>query len=157
MVEVVNRQRLIPVEKEPLERLVGDALSAIGSIEGSNRAGTVTVALVRDPAIRELNRVYRGKNRPTDVLSFPSGDDGSDPERHIGDIIISADTALRQAEESGLNVEREIAELALHGVLHLCGYDHETDGGKMNRLELRLRKRLLDRTGSSTQRRSGSS
>ncbi len=62
---------------------------------------------------------------------------------YLGDIVISTDTALRQAEDAGHSLERELDELIIHGALHLCGYDHETDNGEMNRLELRLRRKLL--------------
>jgi probable rRNA maturation factor len=64
---------------------------------------------------------------------------------YIGDIIISTDTALRQAQDAGLSFEREVSELVIHGTLHLCRYDHETDRGEMNRLELKLRRKLLGR------------
>lgn len=104
---------------------------------------------VRDKKIRALNREFRGKDYATDVLSFPVFDGADETfdfggEGNLGDIVISVDTALRQAREAGHSLGRETEELLLHGVLHLCGYDHETDQGEMNRLELRLRKRLLD-------------
>lgn len=110
----------------------------------------VTVAFVRDRAIRDLNRKFRQVDRATDVLSFPGADDDVLSEndfaqgRFLGDIVISTETATRQAEESGLSIERELNELVIHGVLHLCGYDHATDNGEMNRLELKLRRKLLD-------------
>ena len=103
---------------------------------------SLTVAFVRDRRIRELNRDFRGKDRATDVLSFPAGDGfGAD---FLGDIVISTDAAARQAKEAGHSLDREVDELVIHGVLHLCGYDHETDRGEMNRLELKLRRKLLD-------------
>jgi probable rRNA maturation factor len=83
-----------------------------------------------------LNRQFRGIDKATDVLSFPS--DGPD----LGDIAVSVDMAAAQAKENGLKLDEEIAQLILHGLLHLSGYDHETDNGEMNRLELRLRKKL---------------
>jgi probable rRNA maturation factor len=63
---------------------------------------------------------------------------------YIGDVVISTDAALRQAEEANHSFEREVSELVIHGTLHLCGYDHEADRGEMNRLELKLRRKLLD-------------
>ncbi len=109
----------------------------------------MTVVFVRDKKIRELNRRFRGKDYATDVLSFPAGDEQNEAlnfreENYLGDIVISTDTAMRQAKEAEQSFEREIEELLIHGVLHLCGYNHETDDGEMNRLELRLRKRLLE-------------
>jgi len=112
---------------------MADMLKALGK-SGSS----VTVAFVSDKGIRELNRQFRNIDKPTDVLSFPSGSSDGD----LGDIAISVETAARQARQNGLTLEGEIAQLLLHGLLHLSGYDHETDNGEMNRLELRLRKRL---------------
>ena len=146
-IEVVNRQRLCRVDGGQVARVAAAVLAAIGRRESS-----LTVAFVRDGAIRRLNRDYRGKDRATDVLSFPSADgqgDGlihelPDAADHLGDIVIATDTARRQADEAGHSFDREVSELVIHGTLHLCGYDHETDGGEMNRLELRLRRKLLD-------------
>jgi probable rRNA maturation factor len=100
------------------------------------RDGSVALCLVSDRAMRALNRRYRGKDAPTDVLSFPS-------DAPFGDIVISVDSAARQAKEAGHSTGREIRILFLHGYLHLLGYDHETDGGVMRRLERRLRRDLL--------------
>jgi probable rRNA maturation factor len=106
------------------------------SIEG----GEVVVSLVDDERIQELNRIYRGKDQPTDVLSFAMMEEGEgEPEifleaeaeaaeyEMLGDIIISVPTAMRQAEEYGHSLERELAFLAVHGFLHLIGYDHMTE------------------------------
>lgn len=147
----MNRQRLVRVDREAVENVASATLESVG------RAGaSLTVAFVRDRRIRDLNRDYRGKDRATDVLSFPADDGragpvggefgGVDPNStgHIGDVIISTDTALRQAEEAGHSLAREVSELVIHGTLHLCRYDHETDRGEMNRLELRLRRKLLE-------------
>jgi len=99
--------------------------------------------LTDDARIQELNRRYLDRDRPTDVLSFPDGDRLPDGFRLLGEIVISLDTARRQAGELGHSTLRELQELALHGVLHLLGYDHERDNGEMERLELRLREELL--------------
>ena len=101
-------------------------------------AGSLCVALVSDARIRALNRQYRAADKPTDVLSFPSGPAG-DPS--LGDIVIATGVARRQAEAAGHALSTELKVLALHGLLHLLGYDHETDGGTMARLEQRLRRR----------------
>jgi probable rRNA maturation factor len=106
--------------------------------------GQVTVLLTTDEAIRGLNRRFRGKNKATDVLSFPVDrpNQGSDADRAAGDIAISVTTALCQAHEQGHPLWTEIKVLILHGLLHLAGFDHETDNGKMARRELLLRARL---------------
>ena len=106
--------------------------------------GEVTVALVSDGRMRALNRSFRGKDYATDVLSFPA--DGSDSvpsggDRYLGDIVIATGVARRQADEASHAVGTEVRVLALHGLLHLLGYDHEQDDGVMARTEERLRRR----------------
>lgn len=107
----------------------------------------MTVTFIRDRAMRQLNRDYRGIDRPTDVLSFVYHEEGEAAAhyetRHIGDIVISVETAAAYAREQGSSFDREIERLVIHGALHLAGYDHETDNGEMNRLERKLRKELL--------------
>ena len=98
--------------------------------------------------MRELNRDYRGMDKPTDVLSFAyhEAEDGIAElgvQRHLGDMVISVETAARYAGELGLTFGREIEHLVIHGTLHLAGYNHETDNGEMNRLEKKLRRELL--------------
>jgi probable rRNA maturation factor len=100
------------------------------------------VRFVGDRAIRAMNRDYRGRDRATDVLSFPGEETPEGP--HLGDVAVSVPTARRQAAEQGVPVEREVKRLLLHGVLHCLGHDHETDGGAMERLERRLARRWLD-------------
>ena len=102
--------------------------------------GQVTVLLTTDAAIRRLNRRFRGKNKATDVLSFPA--EGVGTEEIAGDLAISVTTALAQAAEQGHSLSTEIKVLILHGLLHLAGYDHEIDDGKMARRERLLRARL---------------
>lgn len=96
--------------------------------------GAVTVAIVPDARVQALNRRYRRTNAPTDVLSFPAGEPG-----HLGDVVIAAGVARRQARLAGHSLQTELRVLALHGLLHLLGYDHETDAGRMSRVERRLR------------------
>jgi probable rRNA maturation factor len=138
--------------------------------------GRVGIALVSDRRIRALNRTYRGKDRPTDVLSFPGDPLPStrrtprtqrsilDPsfasivpfvsDRFLGDIVIARGVARRQAREARHSELTELRVLALHGLLHLLGYDHERDSGEMRRAERRLRRKgglsegLIERTGS---------
>jgi probable rRNA maturation factor len=125
--------------------------------------GEVTVALISDARMRTLNRSYRNKDYATDVLSFPAFADasaaakaGTPPVKpradasaphYLGDIVIATGVAQRQADEVGHPVGTEIKVLALHGLLHLLGYDHETDKGAMARLEARLRKKAGLREG----------
>jgi len=132
MVEVVNRQRRLKLDTEAWSSFANKALNAIG-----NDASSATIAFVSDKKIRELNRQFRGVDKATDVLSFPAGEN-----INLGDIAVSVDTAAVQAKENGLSFNDEIAQLILHGLLHLCGYDHETDKGEMNRFELKLRQKL---------------
>jgi probable rRNA maturation factor len=134
MVEVVNRQRRVKVNPKTWTDFAGKALEAIGK-----NGRSATIAFVSDASIRKLNRQFRGIDKATDVLSFPA--DGPD-DPNLGDIAISVETAMVQAKENGLMFDNEIAQLILHGLLHLSGYDHETDNGEMNRLELKLRRKL---------------
>jgi probable rRNA maturation factor len=102
--------------------------------------GQVTVLLTTDAAIRKLNRQFRGKNKATDVLSFPA--EGPGAQGIAGDLAISVTTALKQAREQGHALTTEIKVLVLHGLLHLAGYDHEADEGQMARRERLLRAKL---------------
>lgn len=102
--------------------------------------GAVTVLLTGDATMRDLNRRFRGKNKPTDVLSFPASNLVQSQES--GDIAISVETARKQAAEQGHSLATEIKVLMLHGLLHLAGYDHETDAGEMRKRERSLRAKL---------------
>jgi probable rRNA maturation factor len=96
----------------------------------------MTVAIVSDGRVRALNRQYRRRDQPTDVLSFPSDERG-----YLGDVVIAGGVAARQARAASHSLGTELRVLALHGLLHLLGYDHEHDDGRMARLERRLRER----------------
>lgn len=104
--------------------------------------GQVSVLLTTDAALRDLNRRFRGKNRPTDVLSFPATKLFQDEEIIAGDIAISVPTARRQGTACGHTLGTELKILILHGLLHMAGYDHETDAGQMHRRERELRAQL---------------
>jgi probable rRNA maturation factor len=97
--------------------------------------GLLTVAVAPDARVRALNRQYRRKDVATDVLSFPAGESGL-----LGDVVIAAGVAQRQALAAGHTLQTELRVLALHGLLHLIGYDHDTDDGRMARVEGRLRR-----------------
>lgn len=121
--------------------------------------GEVAIALVTDARVRTLNHQYRGRNTPTDVLSFPADpsdsrtarvttgsripDPGSRASLHLGDIVIATGVARRQASDAGHSYGTELRVLALHGLLHLLGYDHDRndDAGRMSRMEARLRRK----------------
>ena len=139
MIEVVSRQRRRQMDCERWQVFGDKALKAIGK-----PGRDATIAFVSDRQIKTLNKRFRGLDQPTDVLSFPAGDDAfsATAEPSLGDIAISVERADSQAVENELTFEKEIAQLILHGLLHLCGYDHETDKGEMNRLELRLRRQM---------------
>jgi probable rRNA maturation factor len=138
-IEVVNRQRLVPVDCARWRDFAAEALKLLRAEDAG-----VTVAFISDRAMRRLNRLWRGKVGTTDVLSFPAQqEDWEQLEgRSLGEVAISVECAKAQAKVYGLSIEHEIAQLLLHGLIHLCGYDHETDSGEMNRLELQLRSKL---------------
>lgn len=139
---LVNLQRKVKLDLAPL-REFRERIS-VGVPEADQKG--FAIALISDRRMKELNRFFRGKDSTTDVLSFPHEPDefepSDDPIPYLGDIVISVEQAERQAKENRLTLEREIKQLILHGLLHLCGYDHETDNGEMNRRELELRREL---------------
>lgn len=136
---IVNLQRKVKIDVSSLDSF---ALNLTDSTEEIPRR-EFSVAFVSDDRMRQLNEMFRGKNTTTDVLSFPHQPDEFDPDKdNLGDIVISAEQAQKQAAENGLTLEGEIKQLILHGLLHLCGYDHETDNGEMNARELELRELL---------------
>ena len=124
---------------DPLRRVIDVALNRVG-----RSADEVHVLITDDSRIRDLNRRYRDVDRVTDVLSFPDGDVLPSGLTLLGEIVISLPAAKRQADELGHDVLRELCELALHGVLHLLGYDHENDNGQMNALEIEIREEVLE-------------
>lgn len=139
MFEIINQQRKIKIKTDVFQIFAEKAFSIINEAEGKD----LTVAFVSDRKMRELNRMFRHKNLTTDVLSFPhEAEEFETDNNHLGDIVISLEQAQRQAGENNLTLENEIKQLILHGILHLCGYDHESDAGEMNRIELKLRDKL---------------
>jgi probable rRNA maturation factor len=142
-----RRSRLLVSVTDERGRMRSAALARwLASAAPRGARGAVNVALVSDARVRALNREYRRKDCATDVLSFPSApsnDAGSGFSRteFLGDIVIARGVARRQARQAGHGERTEWRVLALHGLLHLLGYDHETDRGEMVRLERRLRRR----------------
>ena len=137
---VVNLQRKVKLDTKAFQDFVTALVSTVE--EADSRP--FSVALISDRRMAELNRFFRGKDSTTDVLSFPSEPEEFETENAdlLGDVVISVEQAQRQAAENKLSVENEIRQLMLHGLLHLCGYDHETDSGEMNARELELRDKL---------------
>ncbi len=132
-VVLLNRQRRRRVGTARLRRVLSAAARAL------EVSGEVSLVLTGDRKVRALNARYRGKDKATDVLSFP----GPGGHEGLGDIVISVETAARNARGLGRTLPQELDVLTLHGFLHCLGYDHETDDGTMDRLEGRLRRRLL--------------
>jgi rRNA maturation RNase YbeY len=139
MIEVVNRQRHKKLDLKPWPTFAEKALAMI-----CKDRYKATIAFVSNRQMRALNKRFRGLGKTTDVLSFPTAAEGlpDSSDLNLGDIAISLEQAEDQARTNGLKLDQEIAQLILHGLLHLCGYDHSTDNGEMDRLELRLRRKL---------------
>ena len=136
IISLENDQDIIVIP-EKLEQLLSDGLNAVAKLHGLGEQEEVDITIVTDDEIHTLNHDYRNVDRATDVLSFALDEDGGEPElvggpvvHLLGDIIISAETAARQAEEFGHGLEREIVYLAVHGLLHLLGYDHMQEEDK---------------------------
>ena len=150
---ILNRQKKVPLSTRPLAAFLRTIQREL-KLENTD----VSVAFVSDAEIARWNESYRRQKGPTDVLSFPastrpkgqrvarktprSGKSSTASQEFVGDIAIAPETARRYAKENGRTLERELRILMLHGVLHLMGYDHESDNGQMNRIEQRLRRRL---------------
>jgi probable rRNA maturation factor len=145
---VNNRPRVVRLARPPLESFLRRVRNELGLEEES-----LTVCLVSDAEIARMNEKFRKKKGPTDVLSFPTVTRrrpvrvrrGSRPVKrgeYLGDIVISPATARRYARKHDRKLLSELQVLILHGVLHLLGYDHETDRGEMDRVERKLRKRF---------------
>ena len=137
IVTLENNQEQVSIP-EALEADLTKAMNVVAELEALSPQTEVDITLVDDAAIHELNRTYRGIDRPTDVLSFALDEGEEEPEvdddeiEHLlGDVIISAPTAVRQGEEYGHGLEREMTYLAVHGMLHLLGYDHMEEKDKL--------------------------
>jgi probable rRNA maturation factor len=130
---ILERKRSKEVSRLALARFAARAQREVGL------AGEVTVLVTGDAELRQLNRDFRGKDKPTDVLSFPSAEEPAQRGRKGGDIAISLDRAKAQAREMNHPLLVEVKVLTLHGMLHLSGLDHETDNGRMERRERKLR------------------
>jgi probable rRNA maturation factor len=153
---ILNRQRAVRVARQPLEDFWKKIEWELG-LEDAD----VTICLVSDAEIARMNEAFRKKRGPTDVLSFPAGKRArasakrkkkhcaefaestkATKRKYLGDVAIAPRTARRYAKKNGRSLNDELRVLILHGVLHLLGYDHETDHGEMNRVEHRMRRRF---------------
>ena len=145
---ILNQQRKVRIQREPLAEFLRSVQKKLGVADA-----VVTVCFVADAEIAEMNERFRKKKGPTDVLSFPievrlrekskaapREKDAERQELYLGDIAIAPETARRYAKKNGRSLDSELRVLILHGVLHLLGYDHETDRGEMDRLERKLRR-----------------
>ena len=136
---IVNLQRKVKIDAKAFRPFVDQLAAATDEARGK----TFSIAFISDDRMKQLNEMFRGKDSTTDVLSFPHKPDDFDPDKNnLGDIVISTEQAQKQAAENGLSIEAEIRQLILHSLLHLCGYDHETDAGEMNTREFELRDKL---------------
>jgi probable rRNA maturation factor len=148
---ILNRQRAVRLARRPLESFLRRLTKELRLPQTG-----LTVCLVSDAEIARLNETFRKKKGPTDVLSFPTvvrrrprrrvSERGRSrrmkAREYLGDVAISPATARRYAKKNGHRLSSELQALILHGILHLLGYDHETDRGEMDRVEGKLRKRL---------------
>ena len=133
MADLFNLQRKVKLTTDTIGTFADSACASVNEVAGR----VVSIALISDRRMKELNDLFRGKDSTTDVLSFPSTD-----KRQLGEIAISADRAAAQARSFGHSISNEIRILMLHGLLHLLGMDHETDRGEMARAEARWRRKL---------------
>lgn len=118
-------------DQEHIEALIGQAAAELAVHEAVRRSGLsqVCIALSSDAHVQDLNASYRGKDKPTNVLSFPApASPQRQPMSHLGDIIIARETVAREAAEKAIPFADHLQHLTIHGLLHLLGYDHETDG-----------------------------
>ncbi|MBX7223244.1 MAG: rRNA maturation RNase YbeY [Blastocatellia bacterium] len=152
MISIINRQRHEKIDSRSVKQIALQTLDAVGYATLD-----VNLVFVGDRTIHRLNLEYRNIDKPTDVLSFPYlelpspyfdtpatvKNFAAEADALLGEVVISTQTARRYGQELGLTFPVEIKTLVIHGILHVCGYDHETDHGEMARLERRLRKRFL--------------
>jgi probable rRNA maturation factor len=137
MSEIINKQTKVKLNSDAFRNFAERAVNLIAF------GKSAVITFVSDAEMCKLNRQFRGKNMTTDVLSFPFEADEFDADKDfLGDIVISIEQAERQAIENNLSLENEVFQLILHGILHLLGYNHETDNGEMNMLELKFRDKL---------------
>src|SRR5512135_496375 len=135
MITILNRQTKHPVRTKAFERLLGELAARY-----RQKDPEISLSFVGERAIQTLNRKFMKKDKPTDVLSFPLGEKAADGKYYLGDIVIAVPVAARQARQKGTSLDRELRLLAIHGFLHLLGYDHfagiEEEEVKLHRIYL---------------------
>ncbi|MGE5371654.1 MAG: rRNA maturation RNase YbeY [Solirubrobacterales bacterium] len=153
-ISIVNQQTTHKWDKA-WETLIRKSLNHVGKLRKLPPGMEVNVVLVDGHYIQELNYIYRGVDRPTDVLSFAITETGEaepdyempEPDKMLGDIVICLDIAQNQAADYGHSIERELAFLSVHGMLHLLGYDHEEEGERQ--LMRSLEDKIMEEIGLS--------
>ena len=140
---VTNRQEGVSIDSGKVRRAAGKILGALGLKDYE-----LSIAIVDDAEITRLNRQYFRRNRPTNVISFPmsTGDPPDSPSRVLGDVVISVETAQRQAAEANRQGEEETLFLLIHGILHLVGYDHEGTAAERRKMEAKERELFFSLT-----------
>ncbi len=138
MSEIVINQTKISIPDRELESFLHQAIKYLPEKDRTS----VSILVTLDEQIAVLNKKFRGVDSATDVLSFRAEAEDFENISHLGDIVISVERAAIQAAENELSLDTELKQLILHGLLHLCGFDHETDNGEMNSFELDLRDKL---------------
>jgi probable rRNA maturation factor len=143
-IQVQSNQRRYRIYRESVSWFCDMLLQSLGHPNHS-----VSIVFIGTQAMRALNKCYRQRDYPTDVLSFSYGDMKLDQIPFLGEIVISPEIAMRQAVRWGVSPEKELRKLLAHGILHLLGYDHETDEGQMNRIQGKLVRRKFFLNGPS--------
>ena len=140
-IDIQNQRSLSKITTKTLKKIVQTICDDLGFSDSE-----ISIVVMDDPGIHELNLTWRSKDKPTDVLSFPQAEGKVKPGDFVpclGDVVISADTAARQAETIGHSLEDEYRRLLVHGVLHLLGHDH-VHGGHQARIMKEQENRLLE-------------
>lgn len=141
---ISNRQNRQEADPEKISRMTQQILNDLGCPDGE-----LSILIVDDPRIAELNKEYLSREGPTNVIAFPmrEGEFSDITPELLGDVVISADTARKEGEMAGVTAEERFTELLIHGILHLFGYDHETtqeDADRMERKSLELLKQIRE-------------
>jgi probable rRNA maturation factor len=145
LVNLKSYQRKWQIDSAGVRRFSQKAWNAIGRTGIKQAAGTeLSFVFLNLKQMQQYNKNYRKKDYPTDVLSFPINEVNEENMHYLGDILICVDKASENAEAQGHSVDKELQILMLHGILHLMGYDHESDRGEMDALESKLRKIVID-------------
>jgi probable rRNA maturation factor len=135
-IQIINRQKRVSFNRKSIALFCAAALRSL-----DHQPTVLSIVLVEKWEMQSLNRRYRQRDYATDVLSFSYGDEKQEGFHFLGEIVIAPEIAVKQAVGRRAAPERELRKLLLHGILHLLGYDHESDGGRMNRMQIKLMRR----------------